>query len=121
MIPNRLERSHLYVPAPNWAMIQKAAVSAADAVVLDLEDAVSLGDKVKQCIHPAQLAAVNAEFSPSEQESARARAMFSALEQARQAGRGAVSPDGRMIDAANLRLARSTIKQQALIDRRTTG
>ena len=119
MIPNRLERSHLYVPAPNWAMIQKAAVSAADAVVLDLEDAVSLGDKVKQCIHPAQLAAVNAEFSPSEQESA--RAMFSALEQARQAGRGAVSPDGRMIDAANLRLARSTIKQQALIDRRTTG
>ena len=80
-----------------------------------------LGFGGKQCIHPAQLAAVNAEFSPSEQEVARARAILSALEQARQAGRGAVTLDGRMIDAANLRLARSTLEQQALIDRRTTG
>jgi citrate lyase beta subunit len=42
----RLERSHLYVPASNWAMIQKAARSSADAVVIDLEDAVAVEEKV---------------------------------------------------------------------------
>ena len=41
----RLERSHLYVPASSWAMIEKAARSDADAVVLDLEDAVAVDEK----------------------------------------------------------------------------
>ncbi|MGI8746904.1 MAG: HpcH/HpaI aldolase/citrate lyase family protein, partial [Deinococcus sp.] len=43
---DRLERSHLYVPASGWAMIEKAARSAADAVVIDLEDAVAVDEKV---------------------------------------------------------------------------
>lgn len=37
----RLERSVLLVPASNWSMIQKTAASAADAVCIDLEDAVA--------------------------------------------------------------------------------
>ena len=41
----RLERSVLLVPASNWAMIQKTAASAADAVCIDLEDAVAPGEK----------------------------------------------------------------------------
>ena len=41
----RLERSTLMVPASNWAMIQKAANSAADAVCIDLEDAVAPSEK----------------------------------------------------------------------------
>ncbi|MEI6045515.1 MAG: CoA ester lyase [Chloroflexota bacterium] len=41
----RLERSELIVPASNWAMIQKAANSAADAVCIDLEDAVAPSEK----------------------------------------------------------------------------
>ncbi len=41
----RLERSALFVPASRYAMIEKAARSAADAVVIDLEDAVAPGEK----------------------------------------------------------------------------
>ena len=43
----RLQRSELAVPGSNPAMFQKAADSAADYVFLDLEDAVSPGDKVQ--------------------------------------------------------------------------
>lgn len=41
----RLERSILLVPASNWNMIQKTAASQADAVCIDLEDAVAVGEK----------------------------------------------------------------------------
>jgi len=40
-----IERSMLFVPASKPAMIEKAARSLADAVCLDLEDAVAPGDK----------------------------------------------------------------------------
>lgn len=42
----RLQRSELAVPGSNLGMFDKAAASAADYVFLDLEDAVSPGDKV---------------------------------------------------------------------------
>lgn len=41
----RLERSVLLVPASNWGMIQKTAASPADAVCIDLEDAVTVDEK----------------------------------------------------------------------------
>src|SRR6185437_4103781 len=44
-IPMRLERVMLFVPANNRRMIEKAAASEADAVCLDLEDAVPLEEK----------------------------------------------------------------------------
>jgi len=43
----RLQRSELAVPGSNPAMFEKAANSNADYVFLDLEDAVSPGDKVQ--------------------------------------------------------------------------
>src|SRR5437868_8070076 len=42
---DRLERSMLYVPASRWNMIEKAAASEADAICIDLEDAVALDEK----------------------------------------------------------------------------
>lgn len=42
---DRLERSILIVPASNWNMIQKAAAAPADAVCIDLEDAVAPAEK----------------------------------------------------------------------------
>jgi hypothetical protein len=41
----KLERSILLVPASNWNMIQKTATSNADAVCIDLEDAVTVDEK----------------------------------------------------------------------------
>ena len=45
MIPARLERSTLIVPASNPAMIAKAAAAQADAVCIDCEDAVAPDSK----------------------------------------------------------------------------
>lgn len=41
----KLERSILLAPASNWNMIQKTATSNADAVCIDLEDAVTVDEK----------------------------------------------------------------------------
>lgn len=41
----RLDRSELYVPGTQMKVIPKAAKSAADVVVMDLEDSVSAGEK----------------------------------------------------------------------------
>lgn len=47
----RLERSVLLVPASNWERIKKTATSNADAVCIDLEDAVTLEDKESSRAH----------------------------------------------------------------------
>jgi citrate lyase beta subunit len=73
--------------------------------------AKALGFDGKQCIHPAQLATVNTIFAPTAAEVARAEAVVKAYEAAMAAGKGAISLDGKMIDAANLRMA------QAVLDR----
>jgi len=43
--PHLSQRSMLFVPATKWSMIEKAAASAADAVCIDLEDAVAPAEK----------------------------------------------------------------------------
>ncbi|HVG72884.1 MAG TPA: CoA ester lyase [Vicinamibacterales bacterium] len=73
--------------------------------------AVALGFDGKQCIHPGQLATVNAAFSPSEEEVARASALVKAYESAIAEGRGAASYQGRMIDAASLRMAQVILRR----------
>jgi citrate lyase subunit beta/citryl-CoA lyase len=74
----------------------------------------ALGFDGKQCIHPAQLAAANATFSPTAEEVAHAERIVAAYDAAVAAGRGAVSLDGRMIDAANIRMAQVTLERKKL-------
>ncbi len=76
--------------------------------------AASLGFDGKQCIHPAQLAPVNAAFSPSAEEVARASALVTAYDAAIAEGRGAATHEGRMIDAASLRMAQVILRRHAL-------
>jgi citrate lyase subunit beta/citryl-CoA lyase len=73
--------------------------------------AQALGFDGKQCIHPAQLPTVNAAFSPSAEEVERASALVKAYETAVADGRGAATHDGRMIDAASLRMARVILRR----------
>jgi citrate lyase beta subunit len=75
----------------------------------------ALGFDGKQCIHPAQLATVNAAFTPSDAEVAKAAAIVEAYDRAVSGGQGAATHDGRMIDAANVRMARTTLERQRLI------
>jgi citrate lyase subunit beta/citryl-CoA lyase len=69
----------------------------------------AMGFDGKQCIHPGQLAAANALFSPTADEIAIATAIVQAFDDAVASGRGAATHDGRMIDAASLRMARTTL------------
>lgn len=70
----------------------------------------AMGFDGKQCIHPAQLPVVNSTFSPDPAEVERARAVVTTWERAVAEGRGAVGQDGVMIDAANLRMAQTTLR-----------
>ena len=69
----------------------------------DASAARRLGFGGKLCIHPKQVAQVNASFSPGEDELAKAREVVEAFERA---GGGAVSVDGRMVDLPVLLKAR---------------
>ena len=82
--------------------------------------ALALGFDGKQCIHPSQLATANAVFAPNAEELDWARAVVAAYEAATAAGRGAISLNGTMIDAANVRMAQTLVRRQAIIDARDT-
>jgi citrate lyase beta subunit len=69
----------------------------------------SLGFDGKWCIHPAQIQIVNEAFSPTEKEVEWAKKVVAAYEEASAEGSGSVSVDGQMVDAASIKLARSTL------------
>lgn len=68
-----------------------------------------LGFGGRSVIHPKQVAAVNAAFTPSTEEVAHATAVMAALEAGRAEGRGVAVLDGKFIDAAVIRQARSVL------------
>jgi citrate lyase subunit beta/citryl-CoA lyase len=69
----------------------------------------SLGFDGKWCIHPAQIGIVNEVFSPTDQEVEWAKKVVAAYEEANAEGSGSVSVDGQMVDAASIRMARTTL------------
>jgi citrate lyase beta subunit len=71
----------------------------------------ALGYDGKWCIHPAQIDVVNDVFSPTEAEVAWATRVADAYDAAQGAGSGSIALDGKMIDAASIRMARVTLDQ----------
>ena len=69
----------------------------------------SLGFDGKWCIHPAQIAAINEVFSPTEEEVDWAKKVVAAYEEANAAGSGSVSVEGQMVDAASIKMARNML------------
>jgi citrate lyase beta subunit len=67
----------------------------------------ALGFDGKQCIHPSQLDTVNAIFAPTAEEIAQARRILEACEHG-----AAASLDGKMIDAASIRMARVILQKE---------
>ncbi|PTB18883.1 CoA ester lyase [Trinickia symbiotica] len=82
------------------------ALDDARQLAEDASKARSLGFGGKLCIHPRQVGAVNAAFSPSADEIAMARRIVEAYERAEG---GAVSVDGRMVDLPVLLKARRIV------------
>jgi len=134
-IGERDEHDALY-PGHRWHAIMHTIVAAARANGLrcldgpfagikapeELEHAArvarALGFDGKQVIHPTQIAAVNHVFSPPAAEVAWAEAVLHAYAQAVAQGRGAVSLEGKMIDAANIRMAQVLVEQHRRIQQR---
>jgi citrate lyase subunit beta/citryl-CoA lyase len=71
-----------------------------------------LGFDGKWCIHPGQLATVEAAFAPPEAQVAWARRVLAAYERATAEGRGALAVEGTMVDAASLRMARAIVERE---------
>ncbi|MBM3557708.1 MAG: CoA ester lyase, partial [Alphaproteobacteria bacterium] len=71
--------------------------------------AAALGCEGKWAIHPNQVALANEVYSPSEKETAKARRILEAMEQAKREGKGAVALDGKLIDIASIRQAKALV------------
>jgi malyl-CoA/(S)-citramalyl-CoA lyase len=73
--------------------------------------AAALGCEGKWAIHPSQVELANEVFTPSEAEIDRAERILQAMEDGAKEGKGAVSLDGRLIDAASIRMARNLMRK----------
>lgn len=123
-------------PGHRWHAVMHAIVAAArannlrcmDGPYADFKDeagferackvALAMGFDGKQCIHPAQLPTANRIFAPTPDELTWARTVVQAYEQASAEGRGAISISGKMIDAANIRMAQTILQRQQAIEAR---
>jgi citrate lyase beta subunit len=124
-------------PGHRWHAIMHAIVAATrannlrcmDGPYADFKDeagferackvALAMGFDGKQCIHPAQLPTANRIFAPSPEELTWARTVVEAYNQASAEGRGAISVNGKMVDAANIRMAQTILQRQQAIEART--
>jgi malyl-CoA/(S)-citramalyl-CoA lyase len=71
----------------------------------------ALGCEGKWAIHPSQVELANEVFTPTEAEVDRAGRILQAMEEGAKQGKGAVSLDGRLIDAASIRMAENLMRK----------
>ena len=83
--------------------------------------AAALGCEGKWAIHPSQIALANDVFTPADDEVERAGRILRAMEAAAKEGKGAVSLDGRLIDAASIRMASNLVAKADQIRARSSG
>jgi citrate lyase subunit beta/citryl-CoA lyase len=111
-------------PMLSWLSICVAAARAygidiLDGVFNDIADTagfaaecaqgIELGFDGKTLIHPNQIAACNAAFSPSPEEVALAGKMIAAFDLPENKSKGVVSIDGRMVERLHADMARRTV------------
>jgi malyl-CoA/(S)-citramalyl-CoA lyase len=80
--------------------------------------AAVLGFEGKWAIHPNQIQLAHRVFSPDDTLIDRTRRIIAAMKDAARDGKGAVSLDGRLIDAASLRMAEHLLAKIDLIEQR---
>ena len=122
------EHDHIY-PGHRWHAVMHAVVATARANglraidgpyagykdVAGLEQAARIarvmGFDGKQCIHPSQIPIVNRIFSPSAEEVAHAKSVVETYDEVAKSGLGAIGKDSKMIDYANIRMARALLRK----------
>jgi malyl-CoA/(S)-citramalyl-CoA lyase len=83
--------------------------------------AAVLGYEGKWAIHPSQIGLANEVFTPSDHIACKTRRIIAAMEEAAAQGKGAVSLDGRLIDAASIRMAQNLLTKLEQIEAREQG
>ena len=73
-----------------------------------------LGFAAKMAIHPRQVAAIHAAFTPTPEEIADAKGLLAAFEEAQASGSGAFRHRGLMVDKANVRRAEQVLAREHL-------
>ena len=121
------------VPYPGdfWHFARVQVLTAARAAMVDAIDAPypayqdpegyrraaqqasALGFDGKWAIHPSQIPIAHDVFSPTPDEVADARASMAAYREAEAGGVGAIGRDGKLVDAAHMRLAANTLHMAA--------
>ncbi|MCA8930511.1 MAG: CoA ester lyase, partial [Alphaproteobacteria bacterium] len=79
--------------------------------------AAEMGFDGKTLIHPAQIEAANAAFTPDEAEFERARRIVEAFDQPANVERGAISLDGEMVERLHLDSARRLLDSRSLFEK----
>ncbi len=122
------------VPYPGdfWHFARVQVLTAARAAMIDAVDAPypayqdpggyrqsalqasALGYDGKWAIHPGQVPIANEVFSPTAEEVEEARQSMETYREAEAGGVGAIGRDGRLVDAAHMRLAANTLHKAAL-------
>lgn len=111
-----------HFPLSRMAMAAKAAgLAAIDAPYGDYKNpeglrrscvlSAALGFDGKWVIHPEQIQIINEMYTPSGEDIERCRRILDAYEQARDSGCGSLALDGKMVDAASIRVARMVCAQ----------
>jgi len=125
-LAKELRAAHVPGRAPllvslTWCLlaVRDAGKVVIDGVYNDLDDAegfaaecrqaVELGFDGKTVIHPRQLDACNAAFTPTDSEVAHARRVIEAFEAASAEGKGVVTVDGKLIENLHVEQARRTL------------
>lgn len=80
-----------------------------DALRTEAELARILGYVGKVAIHPAQVPVINEVFTPTDEVVAYQRKVLAAFEEAEAAGKASIAVDGKMVDYAVARVARTII------------
>lgn len=119
-----------HFPLSRMAMAAKASgLAAIDAPYGDYKDpeglrrscllSAALGFDGKWVIHPDQIAIINELYTPSQEDVERSRRILEAYDQAQAAGLGSFALDGKMVDAASIRVARVIYSQWEDIRKRS--
>jgi citrate lyase subunit beta / citryl-CoA lyase len=80
-----------------------------DGFARECAQAREMGFDGKTLIHPSQIGACNAAFTPAADEIARAREILAAFEKPENAGRGAIQLNGQMVERLHMEIAKRTV------------
>jgi citrate lyase subunit beta/citryl-CoA lyase len=84
-------------------------IGNAEGFARECTEARDMGFDGKTIVHPNQIAACNAAFSPSAEEVAEARKIIAVFDQPANKDKGVVDLDGRMVERMHADIARRTV------------